>query len=81
MKFEEYDIVKLYSLSDDKVVYVAILNIKNDIYKVKLLKQPSYSLINNKYSDNLFHQFCHQDDEVHNQLLNLNKDECTFEVQ
>lgn len=80
MQFEEYDIVKLQDKLDFKDVYVVILKITEDKFKVKLLKQPSYNLVNKKFSDDIFKQFCHQDDEICNVPLNFDGDNFTFEV-
>lgn len=80
MEFEEYDIVKLYDKLDSKSVYVYIYKITGDVYSVKVLKQPSYNLISKKFSDSIFDQHCHQDDEVWDVPLNFDNVKCTFEV-
>lgn len=80
MEFEEYHIVKLHDKLDFKDVYVAILKITEDKFKVKLLKQPSYNLVNEKFSDDIFKQFCHQDDEIWDVPLNFDGVNFTFEV-
>ena len=80
MGFEEYEIVKLYDKIELKNVYVAILKVNEDKLKVKLLKQPSYNMINKKYSDDIFKQYCHPDDEVLDVPLNFDRDYFTFEI-
>lgn len=80
MELEEYMIVKLYDKLDCKEVYVAILRIKEDVLKVKVLKQPSYNLINKRSSDSIFKQNCHEDDEVCSLPLNYDIDDMTFNV-
>lgn len=80
MKFEEYDIVKLYDKVDMKDVYVSILKANEDKFKVKLLKQPSYNLVSRKFSDSVFKQYCHSDDEIYEMPLNFDNDYFTFEV-
>lgn len=80
MEFEEYDIVKLYDKLDEKVVYIAILRTVGDIYLVELLKQPSYNLINKRFSDSIFKQYCHEVDEVTDVNLNFDSNNLTFEI-
>lgn len=63
-----------------KVVYVAILRTVGDAHLVMVLKQPSYNLTNKRFSDSIFKQHCHEDDEVSDVNLNFDSNNLTFEV-
>lgn len=64
MKFKQYRIAKL-STQDEKTVYVGIIkHLDNNTSRVRVLKQPIYEISTQVYSDQLFKQYCHEDDEV-----------------
>ena len=80
MELEEYEIVKLYDKLDHKNTYVVILRVYGGILKVKVLQQPSYNLVNKRFSDDIFEQYCHSDEEAYCLPLDFNIDDMTLNV-
>lgn len=77
---DQNEIVKLIT-KDNREVFVSIVKqIKDNHYRVKILKQPIYEIATTKHCTSLFQQFCHEDDIIDSMLMQYDCETMTIEV-